>query len=317
MNKKIIPAIIVIAVALVLMSAFIVDETEQAVVTRFERVKRTVTQPGLHFRLPWVERALKYPNNLQEWDGDPGQIPTKDKTYIWVDTFARWRINDPVKFFRSIGTVERAQLRLDEIIDPAVRNFVTSNHLIETVRNSNRELDTFEIGVDNDEKPAESHYTVIVGRETISRGILEQAKPKLIDFGITLVDVKIKRLNYVQEVRQSVYERMISERKRIAEKFRSEGKGEAQKIIGQKELKLKEITSEAYRTSQEIKGTADAESTRLYAEAFGIDPEFYSFTKTLEIYAQSIGKDSSLVLSTDSELMKYLKSMSPDGATAP
>jgi membrane protease subunit HflC len=312
MKAKILIGVAGALILLLFICAYTVDETEQVVVTRFERVQRTVTTPGLNFKLPVIEKALVFPNNLQEWDGDPGQIPTRDKTYIWVNTFARWRIVDPVVFFKTVGFVSRAQQRLDEIIDPTVRNFITSNRLIEAVRNSNRELDTFEdLGDGNQveersEKPIRFSQ-VFVGRDKIHNGILNSAKPKLENFGIELVDVKIKRVNYVEEVRKSVYDRMIAERKQIAQKFRSEGKGEAQKILGEKERDLKRIESEAYRTAQEVKGKADAESTRLYAESFGKDPEFYSFIKTLEVYNEALTDNSSIILSTDSEIFKYMK----------
>lgn len=320
MNVKVVIGAIAALVFIALFSsAYTVDETEQVVITRFSKVDRVEKKPGLRFRWPIIEKKILYPKNLQEWDGDPGQIPTKDKTYIWVDTFARWKIVDPVLFFKTIGINSNLAVnRLNEIIDPAVRNLITSNRLIEAVRNSNRELDTFEVfetgQVDDTAKIVETikekpptTYTVSVGRSKIDGMILLQAQDKLQKFGIDLVDVKIKRIDYVEEVRKSVYGRMIAERKQIAEKFRSEGKGEAQKILGDKELDLKRIESEAYRKAQEIKGKADGESTRLYAEAFGADPEFYSFVRTLEIYTESIGKDSSLVLSTDSEIFKYLK----------
>lgn len=312
MNAKTIGAIFVILAAIVAFTAaYTIDETEQVVVTRFDKVIRLETEPGLHFKVPFVETAIVYPKNLQEWDGDPGQIPTKDKTYIWVDTFARWKIVEPVLFFKTIGTKPLlATNRLNEIIDPAVRNLVTSNRLIDTVRNSNRELDTFEVGLEDIKKDQSSTYKVTVGRSKIDEMILEQARNKLNEFGIELMDVKIKRIDYVEEVRQSVYGRMIAERKQIAEKFRSEGKGEAQKILGEKELDLQRITSEAYRKAQEIKGKADAEATRLYADAFGADPEFYSFVKTLEIYGESLDKESSVVFSTDSDVFKYLKGYS-------
>ena len=312
MNIKVIAStIVVIAVILGFSSAFTVNETEQVIITRFSRVTRTISDPGLKVKIPFIENAITYPKNLQEWDGDPGQIPTKDKTYIWVDTFARWKIIDPVLFFKTIGSSSKlATNRLNEIIDPAVRNLVTSNRLIEAVRNSNRELDTFEIGMEDIQTEKQTMFKVSIGRNEIDRMILEQAQPKLDKFGIMLVDVKIKRIDYVEQVRQSVYTRMIAERKQIAEKFRSEGQGEAQKILGDKERDLKRITSEAYRQAQEIKGKADAEATLLYAKAFGLDPEFYSFVKTLEIYREAFNKDSSLVLSTDSDLLKYLKSYS-------
>ena len=316
MNAKIIiAALAAVLIVIGITCTFTVDETEQVVITRFSRVERVVPEPGLHFKLPIVENKIIYPKNLQEWDGDPGQIPTKEKRYIWVDSFARWKIVDPVLFFKTVGTdFRQATFRLNEIIDPAVRDLITSNRLIEAVRNSNRELDTFEVGLEDVKedvpgikKDQLSTYTVLIGRNEINAEIMKEAAPKLKKFGIDLMDVKIKRINYVEEVRKSVYGRMIAERKQIAEKFRSEGQGEARKILGDKELDLKRIRSEAYRKAQEIKGKADAESTRLYAEAFSVDPEFYSFIKTLEIYNEAFDKTSSLVLSTDSELLKYLK----------
>jgi len=286
---------------------YIVDEREQVVVTQFgEIVGDPITQPGLKWKFPW-RTANYFPKNLQEWDGKPGQIPTLDKTYIWVDTFGRWKIVDPVKFFETVENTLRAIGRLDEIIDPAVRNFITSDRLIEAVRMSNRELDTFEIGLEDIKKEPAVMYNITTGREKITEGILKQAQPKLDKFGIELVDVKIKRINYVEKVRESVYDRMIAERKQIAEKFRSEGKGEANKIIGEKDRDLKQITSEAYKTAQEIQGKADATATRLYAEAYSPDPEFYSFIRTLEIYNESLDEKSHLILSTDSEFFKYFK----------
>jgi len=295
-----------IAIMTAYTSAYIVNETEQVVVTQFGRVIGTPKQaPGLYFKVPFIQEATYFPKNLLTWEGDPGQIPTLDKTYIWVDVFARWKIVDPVKFFQTVNNTVGAQSRLDDIIDPATRNFITSYKLIEAVRRSNRELDTLEIGLEDIQKePVEK---ITTGRDKITRGILEQAQPKLTPFGIELVDVKIKRINYVEQVRESVYGRMIAERKQIAEKFRSEGKGEAARIMGEKERDLKRITSEAYRTAQEIKGKADAEATKLYAQAYGIDPEFYSFTKSLEVYNETLGENSSIVLSTSAEFLKYLK----------
>jgi membrane protease subunit HflC len=315
MNFKIILLILAVLVVIAgYLCAYTVDETEQVLITRFSRVDRVVDEPGLKFKLPMIERRVVYPKNLQEWDGEPGEIPTQDKTYIYVDTFARWKINDPELFFKTIGMgASLASGRLNEIIDPAVRDLITSNRLIEAVRNSNRELDTLEIGIEETEQQSKSSsYFISVGRSQIDGMILKEAQPKLEKFGIDLVDVKIKRINYREEVQQSVYDRMIAERKQIAQKFRSEGKGEAQKIMGDKELDLKQIKSEAYRRAQEVKGKADAESTRLYAEAFGKDPEFYSFMKTLEIYNETFDKSSSLIISTDSDLLKYLKGYSQD-----
>ncbi len=305
------PFIVIVAVAaafLLYNSAYVVDEREQVVVTQFGKVVGTPKKaPGLYFKLPFIQNTNYFPKNLLDWDGDPGQIPTLDKTYIWVDTFARWKIVDPVKFFQTVNNTVSALGRLDDIIDPAVRNFITSYRLIESVRSSNRELDTLEIGFEDIKEETPYGHRVTTGRAKITQGILEQAKPKLAKFGIELVDVKIKRINYVEQVRKSVYNRMIAERKQIAEKFRSEGQGEARKILGEKERDLKKITSEAYRKAQEIMGKADAEVTKIYASAYGVDPEFFSFLKTLEIYTKSLDKDSTLILSTDSEFLKYLK----------
>ena len=309
-TKGIIIAVIVVVGLFLFTAAYVVDETEQVVVTQFGKVVgEPKTEPGLYFKLPVIQQATYFPKNLLQWDGDPGQIPTLDKTYIWVDAFARWKIIDPVKFFQTVNNVVGAQARLDNIIDPAVRNLITENRLIETVRRTNRRLDTFEVGLEEIQKnePQVSVFMITTGREKITEAIETQAQPKLNQFGIELVDVKLKRINYVEEVRESVYARMIAERKQIAEKFRSEGQGEARKILGQKERDLKEITSEAYRVAQEIKGKADAEATLLYAEAYGVDPDFYSLTKTLETYSQAMDKNSSVVLSTDTEFFKYLK----------
>ena len=310
MNKGMLIAIpVIIAVLVAFGGIYTVDETEQVVVTQFGKlVGEPKTAPGLYFKIPFVQNANYFPKNLQEWDGDPGQIPTLDKTFIWVDTFARWKVVDPLKFFQTVNNVTGALGRLDDIIDPAVRNLITSYALIETVRRTNRELDTFELGVDVEEtKDKRQLGTVKFGREEITKGIMEQAQPKLAKFGIELVDIKIKRINYVEQVQQSVFGRMIAERKQIAEKFRSEGKGEARKIEGETVREMKRITSEAYKTSQEIKGKADATATKTYADAYGLDPDFYSFVKTLEIYRETLDEETSLILSTDAEFFKYLK----------
>ena len=307
-NKSIFLIPVAIIAFVIYGAAYSVDETEQVVITQFGRiVGEPKTDPGLKFKIPFIQKANYFNKNLLEWDGDPGQIPTLDKTFIWVDTFARWKIVDPVKFFQTVNNRFNAIGKLNDIIDPAVRNFVTSNQLIEAVRKSNRALETEELGVDQSERKTRVTYGIEVGRQKITQGILEQAQPKLTPFGIELVDVKIKRINYVEEVRKSVYGRMIAERNQIAEKFRSEGKGEAQKILGEKERDLQEIESEAFKKAQKIKGDADAEATIIYADAYGKDPEFYSFVQTLEIYREALDKDSSLILSTDSEFLKYLK----------
>lgn len=304
--------VIAVVVLLVLSGGvYTVDETEQVVVTQFGKViGRPVNAPGLKFKLPVVQQANYFPKNLMEWDGDPGQIPTRDKTFIWVDTFARWKIVDPLKFFQTVNNVTGALGRMDDIVDSAVRNFVTSYPLIESVRRTNRPLDTFEQRAVEDLPDKREVGVVQLGRENVSDGIMDQVRPKLAEFGIEVVDVKIKRINYVDEVQASVFARMIAERKQIAEKFRSEGKGEARKVEGDKEKEMKRITSEAYKTAQEIMGKADGDATKIYGEAYGLGPDFYSFVKTLEIYKEGLDKDSSLILSTDSEFFRYLKGYS-------
>ena len=303
----IIPLVIVLFV--LYQGIYTVDETRQVVITQFGKpVGDPITEPGLNFKIPFIQAVNYFPKNLLQWDGDPSQVPTLDKTYIYVDTFARWKIVDPLKFFQTVNNVVGGLTRLDDILDAAVRNFIAKNPLIETVRWTNRELDVSEVGI---EQAAHKRVMaqITTGRQKIVKGILNQANPKLNEFGILLIDVQIKRLNYVEEVRRSVYGRMIAERKQIAERFRSEGEGESRKIEGDRERDLKEITSIAYRKSQEIKGKADAEATLIYARAFNKDPDFYSFLQTLDIYKKTMDKDTSLVLSTDSDFLRYFKSL--------
>ncbi len=309
-SKIFLPAVLIIMIfAILFSSAYIVDETEQVVVTQFGKVVGTPKQlPGIYFKIPFIQYTNYFPKNILSWDGDPGQIPTNDKTYIWVDTFARWKVSDPISFFQTVNNRISALGRLDDIIDPAVRNLITSYRLVETVRKSNRVLDTFDDTEELDaEKRKGSIYNISTGREKIIANIMKQAQPKLEKFGIQLMDVKIKRINYVEEVRQTVYARMIAERKQVAEKFRSEGKGEASKIRGDKERELQKVESEAYKIAQKIKGEADAKAASIYADAYNLDPELYSFIKTLGIYEESLDKTNSLILSTDSEFLKYLK----------
>ncbi len=304
------PFIIILAILILVgyNSFYVVDETEQVVITQFGKpIGESIREPGLKFKIPYYT-ATVFPKNLLEWDAEPGQIPTLDKTFIWVDPFARWKIVDPLKFFQTLNNENAAIARLNDIINSTIRNAITSNPLLEAVRNTDRKLEMDEIDVSLTGEQANVVIgTVKTGREKIEKRILNEAQPKLTEFGIELVDVKIKRINYEEGVQESVFGRMIAERKQIAEKFRSEGQGEARKIEGEREREMKKITSEAYKTSQEIKGKADAEATQIYAEAFGKDPEFYSFVQTLDIYKQSIDKDSSLILSTDSEFLKYFK----------
>ena len=249
-----------------------------------------------------------FEKRLLEWDGSPNQIPTKDKRYIWVDTTARWRIADPLKFLQSVGSETGAHARLDDIIDSATRDYVTGHKLIEVVRNSNRllsKLEESEVAIESEDVVEK----IKVGRDDLTRGILKQAKELIPQYGIELMDVRIKRINYVKEVRRKVYDRMISERKRAAEQYRSEGQGKKAEVEGEMKKELKRITSEAYRKAQEIKGKADAEAIKIYAEAYNKDPDFYSFLKTLETYKETIDGKSTIILTTDSDYYEYLKDL--------
>jgi len=301
--------IIILAIAGIIFfsSAYVIDEREQIIITQFgKKIGEPKKDPGIHFKLPIVQKVNRFPKTLLEWDGEKGELPTSNKTYIWVDTFARWRIADPYMFFKTCINEKFALDRIGDIIDPAVKNAVASYKLIESVRNTNRKMDMLE----DDQLEGGSKvvdYRIEAGREKIMLEVLEAAKTKLAGFGIELIDVKVKRLNYREDVRESVYDRMIAERTQIVEKLRSQGRGEAQKISGDKERELKRITSEAYKTAQKLKGEADATSVRIFADAFSKDPDFYSFVKTLEVYKEVFDSKSSLVLSTDSDFLKYLK----------
>lgn len=287
---------------------YTVRMSEQVIITRFGKpIGDSIKEPGLYWKKPFVEKVNSFEKRILEWDGDPNQIPTADKKYIWVDTYARWKIIDPLKFFKSVRNETGAHARLDDIIDAATRDAVTAHVLLEVVRNTNREMAMAEVEL----ALAEDVLIPIEwGREKITREILDRAAQMVPQYGIELVDVRIKKINYVEEVRRKVYERMISERTRIAEKYRSEGQGKKAEIEGQMEKELQRITSEAYRTAQEIKGQGDAEATRIYAEAYNNDPEFYSFLNTLETYKETLDEDTWLILTTDSEYLKYLKNLS-------
>ena len=301
-----IAAIVIIFFLVIGRPLYTVDETEQVIITQFGRpIGNAITEPGLHIKVPFIQKTSFFAKNLLEWDGDPGQIPTKDKTFIWVDTFARWKIVDPLKFYKAVNNENLAQKKLDDILNPTINNFIASNDLIEAVRSTDRILTESKTKKGPQDIPDLNKITI--GRAGMTKGILEQAAPKLAEFGIEIVDFRIKRINYVEEVRKKVYERMIAERNQISEKFRSEGKGESKKIQGEQQKELRRIQSEAYKKVEEIKGKADATATNIYAEAFGKDPEFYSFINTIEIYKKSLDENIKVILSTNSDFFQYLK----------
>ena len=306
MTRALIIVVFLFIILVVPGSLYTVHQTEQAIITQFgEPVGDAITEPGLHFKLPWVQKVLRFDKRWLPWDGDANQIPTKDKKFIWVDTYARWRIADPLAFYKAVRNEQQAQSRLDDIIDGETRNAVASYNLIEIVRSSDRDFEvTEELGGFVDETVAQE---IVSGRDAITRSILEQSSLVTPNFGIELVDVQFKRINYTVEVADSVYQRMISERKRIAERSRSEGQGRSAEIRGQKERDLQQIESEAFKTAEQTRGLADAEATQIYAVAYSKDPDFYQFLKTLETYRSSLDEDVTLVLSSDSEFLSFLK----------
>lgn len=286
-------------------SAFIVDQTEQAVITQFgEPVGGPIQTPGLHWKTPFIQVVHQFDNRILEWDGYPSEVPTRDKKFIWVDVTGRWRIENPLKFLQTMRNERNAQSRLDDIMDGITRNFITQHNLVDVVRSTNRIL---EVKVEEEDIAAQADYEkIVIGRDAITRQILETAREVVKEYGVELIDLRIKRINYIDKVLPTVFERMISERKRAAEQLRSEGQAKAAEIAGDKEKEFKRITSEAYRAAQTIRGQADAEATTIYGEAYSKDPEFYAFMATLETYPETL-KDGRVVLTTESDFLKYLK----------
>ena len=307
-SKNIVIGVIVFIVLLVLSGAvFTVDETQQCIITQFgDPVGDPITSAGLHFKMPIIQKATFFEKRIMEWDGDRNEIPTKDKKYILLDTFARWRIADPLKFYQSVNNERAALGRLDDIIDGITRDFISENVLIEVVRNSNRVLAVASEGETGFIDPADS-LLIEHGRLKITAQILEKVQQTIPQYGIEVLDILIKQVNYNEEVRKKVFDRMISERRRIAQLYRSQGQGRRAEIEGEMKKELQRIDSEAYRTAQEIKGRADAKATQIYANAYTRDPQFYSLIQTLDSYRQTLDSTSTLILSTDSEYLKYLK----------
>ena len=306
-----IPIIVVVLLIVVLSSGmfYIVEEGKQVVITEFGRpVGEPIVDAGLKIKTPFIQQVHSFEKRILEWDGSKNQIPTKDKRFIWLDTTARWRIVDALKFYQAAGTEVQAISRLDDIINSAARDLVTAQLLIEAVRNSNSVLERKPETLEEEAgQSTEKLEEISIGREKITQMIHAKAQESLPRFGIELVDVQIKRINYVEEVREKVFTRMISERQRISEKYKSEGEGEAADIMGQKQKELERIQSEAYKKAEQIRGAADAQAIQIYAEAHGKDPEFFAFLQTLETYRKTNNASTKLILSTDSELYKYLK----------
>jgi membrane protease subunit HflC len=284
---------------------YVVNEMEQVVITQFGQPKgEAVTTPGLHWKLPFLQMVNRFDKRFLEWDGDPNEVPTRDKRFIHVDSYARWQITDPLLYFQRLRSEQGAQSRLDDILDGETRNVVAKHDLIEVVRSSNREFAlSEEIGAES--MPA-TEEAIEFGRGKLAQEVLLAAQGRTEDLGIEILDFQFKRINYVEDVRREVYARMISERQRIAEQFRSEGAGESARINGERERELKTVTSEAYRQAQEIKGQADAEAADIYAAAYNGDPDFYRFLKTMEVLRETMDSTTVLVLSTDDAFLRYL-----------
>ena len=307
-STRAIGIVVLLGLIVLLSSAFVVNETEQAIITQFGKpVGDPVITPGVHFKVPIIQKVHFFEKRFLEWDGSPNQIPTKDKRFIWVDAYARWRIHDPLLYFQRVRDERGAHSRLDDILDGQTRNVIANNNLVEVIRSTNRK---FEASADvGDFQDTEANVPITLGRDKMTRLIIEAAAPRLKVLGIELLDLRFKRINYVEEVQKKIYERMITERKRIADQFRSEGQGEAAKIIGDRERDLKKIESEAYRTAQEIRGKADAEATAIYAAAYNQNPEsraFYRFLKTMETYRNTLSEKDWLILSTKGDFFKFL-----------
>jgi membrane protease subunit HflC len=285
---------------------YVVEEGMQAVITQFGRpVGQPVTEAGLHFKTPFIQDATYFDKKILIWDGDPNQIPTNDKTYVYLDVTARWRIADALVFLQAVNNETRAQTILDDIIDGTVRDLVNKNDLVEIIRSS----DWTPESISDTSKKNVEYEPIKYGRDKITAMIQDTASKITPQYGIELVDVLFKRVNYIDTVRKKVYDRMISERKRIAAEKRSQGEGQKAEIMGKVERQLKEIISGANREATEIKGKADAEAAKIYADAYNQDPEFYSFTKSLESYKDAVGQNTSLVISSDSEFYKFIQKL--------
>ncbi len=297
----------VLVVIVIIDGTYIVNESQQVVITQFGKpVGEAVTTPGINFKLPFIQDAHFFDKRFLEWDGDPNQIPTEDKKFIFVDTYARWQITDPLQFYKRVRDQRGAQSRLDDILDGETRNAVAGNQLDELVRTSNR---TPQQSNDFAGEVEETLDSISVGRDKIQGQILEKANTLTNDLGIRVLDFRIKRINYVEEVRKKVYDRMISERQRIADKFKSEGQGEASRISGEKEKELKRIQSEAYRQAEDIKGKADGQAAEIYAKAYNKTSQargLYSFLKSMESYEKTFDSQTTILISTKSEFYKYL-----------
>ena len=311
--KQTIFLIIVIGVVVIgFGSIYTIDESEQAIVTQFGKpVGGAVTEAGIHFKMPIIQTVIKFDKRILEWDGSANEIPTLDNKYIFIDAFARWRISDALQFYKSAKNEMLAQSRLDDILDGAVRDEIANRTMVEIVRSSNRvmvvqDVESSSVNVNDkviDDRSAKGARLAIID------SIFKSVSNRLVDLnmGIEILDVQLKRINYTRQVQEQVFNRMISGQNQIAEKYRAQGQGKKQEILGMQVQRKKEIISGAYLESQKIKGEADANATRIYADAYGKSPEFYNFIKTLDTYSNTLDSSTQFILSTDNHYLKYLK----------
>jgi len=316
MKKTFLPVIIIVGLIVLLNSLYTLNEAEQSIVTQFGKpVGGSVTDAGLHFKLPIIQEVIKFEKRVLEWDGDANEIPTKDNKYIFIDSFARWKISDPLQFFKSARNENMAQSRLDDIIDGAVRDEISSRVMAEIIRSTNRgmvihDIETADATMTDQEQEQSDDSAAYPGaRKEIVEDILKAVSINLaeLNMGIAVLDIQLKRINYNAQVQQKLFSRMISEQSRIAEKYRAQGQGKKQEILGMQIQRKKEIMSDAYVKSQVIRGDADAQAVQIYADTYGQDREFYNFLKALETYNNTLDPSTQLILSTDNRYLKYLE----------
>ncbi len=314
--RYILGILLVAAVLLMAGTFYVLEEGQQAIILQFGRpIGSPVTEAGLHVKVPFIQEVRRFEKRLLIWDGDPNQIPTAGREFIWVDSTARWRIVDPLRFLESVATEAGAQSRLDDIIDSVLRDLVSSNTLVELVRSASWETPKPEaLEEASKEVVEELKKEINLGREGLTREVLAVVRKIAPQYGIEVVDVRIKRLNYVESVREKVFARMISERKQLAARFRSEGEGRSAEILGNMDKELREIRSTAYKVVQEVRGKGDATATKIYGDAYSRDQEFYAFSRTLENLKAGKNANSVLVLTTDSDYYRYLKNANPPAA---
>ena len=309
MKKSFLPTFLVVIVVILLNSIFILREDEQAVVTQFGKpVGDSITSAGLKFKIPLIQKVIKFDKKILEWDGAANEIPTNDDKYVFIDAFARWKISDPLKFYKAARNERIAQSRLDDVIDGIVRDKISNREMVEIIRSTDRKMETYDEG-DKQQSTANQEATLGGARLDIINNILEKVSSKLkeLDMGISVIDVQLKRIDYNAQVQSKLFNRMISEQNMIAEKYRAQGEGKKQEILGIQHQKEKEILSEAYKTSQKIKGEADANAIKIYADSYNQNPDFYEFIRSLDAYEKVLDPSTKLILSTDNEFLKYLK----------